>query len=155
DAARHRARPRPRGHHPPASRPRRAARVRARRPGGPRRRRRGRGAPLLPARARALAAAGRRAGAAPAVPPETTPRGIDMDFSKLTAKAQEAIARAQELARARGNPEITPDHLLLALLETPESVGSQLLRKTGVDPASARSDSEQKLAGLPQVSGAM
>ena len=62
-----------------------------------------------------------------------------MDFTKLTAKAQEAIARAQELARARGNPEMTPDHLLLAMLETPESVASQLLRKTGVDPASARS----------------
>src|SRR3954463_9406653 len=78
-----------------------------------------------------------------------------MDFSKLTAKAQEAIARAQELARARGNPEITPDHLLLAMLETPESVASQLLRKMGVDPAAARSDSEQKLAGLSSVSGAM
>src|SRR3954451_24265430 len=78
-----------------------------------------------------------------------------MDFSKLTAKAQEAIARAQELARARGNPEMTPDHLLLAMLETPEAVASQLLRKTGVDPASARSDSEQKLAGLPSVSGAV
>ncbi len=78
-----------------------------------------------------------------------------MDFTKLTAKAQEAIARAQELARARGNPEMTPDHLLLAMLETPESVASQLLRKTGVDPASARSDSEQKLAGLPSVSGAL
>jgi ATP-dependent Clp protease ATP-binding subunit ClpB len=77
-----------------------------------------------------------------------------MDFTKLTAKAQEAIARAQELARARGNPELTPDHLLLALLETPESVAAQLLRKTGVDPAGVKADSEAKLAGLPSASGA-
>ena len=40
-----------------------------------------------------------------------------MDFNRLTLKSQEAIAAAQELARRRGNPEITPDHLLLALLE--------------------------------------
>ncbi len=36
-----------------------------------------------------------------------------MDFSKLTIKAQEAFASAQGDAIARGNPELTPDHLLL------------------------------------------
>ena len=40
-----------------------------------------------------------------------------MDFNKLTIKAQEAVAAAQELARRRANPEITPEHLLLALLD--------------------------------------
>jgi len=40
-----------------------------------------------------------------------------MDFNKLTVKSQEAVAAAQDLARRRGNPEITPDHLLLALLD--------------------------------------
>ena len=40
-----------------------------------------------------------------------------MDFNKLTTKSQQAVAAAQELARRRGNPEITPDHLLLALLD--------------------------------------
>jgi ATP-dependent Clp protease ATP-binding subunit ClpB len=40
-----------------------------------------------------------------------------MDFNRLTLKSQEAVAAAQELARRRGNPEITPDHLLLALLD--------------------------------------
>ncbi|HEX3455765.1 MAG TPA: AAA family ATPase [Gaiellaceae bacterium] len=40
-----------------------------------------------------------------------------MDFNRLTLKSQEAVAAAQELARRRGNPELTPDHLLLALLD--------------------------------------
>jgi ATP-dependent Clp protease ATP-binding subunit ClpB len=40
-----------------------------------------------------------------------------MDFNRLTLKSQEAVGAAQELARRRGNPEITPDHLLLALLD--------------------------------------
>jgi hypothetical protein len=33
-----------------------------------------------------------------------------MDFQKLTIKAQEAVAAAQELARRRGNRELYPEH---------------------------------------------
>ena len=40
-----------------------------------------------------------------------------MDFNRLTLKTQEAVAAAQELARRHGNPEIYPEHLLLALLD--------------------------------------
>ena len=40
-----------------------------------------------------------------------------MDFQKLTIKSQEAVAAAQDIARRRGNPELAPDHLLLALLD--------------------------------------
>src|SRR5213080_3521109 len=40
-----------------------------------------------------------------------------MDFNKLTLKSQEAVAAAQELARRTGNPELYPEHLLLALLD--------------------------------------
>src|SRR5437879_1845513 len=40
-----------------------------------------------------------------------------MDFNKLTIKAQEAVAAAQELARRTGNPELYPEHLLVALLD--------------------------------------
>ena len=40
-----------------------------------------------------------------------------MDFNKLTIKSGEAVAGAQELARRVGNPEVTPDHLTIALLD--------------------------------------
>ena len=40
-----------------------------------------------------------------------------MDFNKLTIKSGEAVAGAQELARRTGNPELTRDHLTVALLE--------------------------------------
>jgi ATP-dependent Clp protease ATP-binding subunit ClpB len=36
-------------------------------------------------------------------------------FDKLTIKAQEAVARAQELAAGAGNPQMEPVHLLAAL----------------------------------------
>ena len=51
-----------------------------------------------------------------------------MDFQKLTLKSQEAVAAAQELARRAGNPELTPDHLVVALLD-------QELPRTLVDRA--------------------
>src|SRR5207244_12711991 len=67
-----------------------------------------------------------------------------MDFNKLTIKAQEAVAAAQELARRRGNPEIYPEHLLLALLDQ-ELFG---------DWQGLRPDADEKLAARPSASGA-
>src|SRR5215475_3965521 len=67
-----------------------------------------------------------------------------MDFNKLTIKSQEAVAAAQELARKRGNPEIYPEHLLLALLD----------QELFADWQGLRADAEQKLAGRPAATGA-
>jgi ATP-dependent Clp protease ATP-binding subunit ClpB len=66
-----------------------------------------------------------------------------MDFNRMTIKSQEAVAAAQDLARRNGNPEITPDHLLLALLD------QDLFR----DWQGLRADAERKLAALPSVQG--
>ncbi|HEY5294355.1 MAG TPA: AAA family ATPase, partial [Gaiellaceae bacterium] len=66
-----------------------------------------------------------------------------MDFSKLTIKSQEAIAAAQDAARRRGNPELTPDHLLLALLD----------QDLFTDWQGLRAEAEQKVAALPSVQG--
>jgi len=48
-------------------------------------------------------------------------------FDKLTIKAQEAVQRAQNLAADRGNPEITPLHLLAAMLAEDEGIVRPLL----------------------------
>src|SRR4249919_3259799 len=66
-----------------------------------------------------------------------------MDFQKLTIKAQEAVAAAQELARRRGNPEIYPEHLLLALLD----------QELFADWQHLRADAEAKVASRPSASG--
>src|SRR5262245_44330012 len=66
-----------------------------------------------------------------------------MDFNKLTIKSQEAVAAAQELARRRGNPEIYPEHLLLALLD----------QELFADWQHRRAAAEQKLASRPSASG--
>jgi ATP-dependent Clp protease ATP-binding subunit ClpB len=67
-----------------------------------------------------------------------------MDFNKLTIRSQEAVAAAQELARRRENPEIYPEHLLLALLD----------QELFADWQHLRADAEQTLASRPTASGA-
>ena len=96
---------------------------------------------------------------APQLPPRPdslyTPQTTgSMDFTKLTVKAQEAFASAQGDAIARGNPELTPDHLLLALLDQEGGVASRILEKAGVNPAEARANTEARVAGLPRMQGA-
>src|SRR5947199_2090383 len=70
-----------------------------------------------------------------------------MDFNKLTLKSQEAVAAAQELARRMGNPELYPEHLLLALLD------QELPQQLVPDAAELRSQAEATLRGQPSVQG--
>ena len=71
-----------------------------------------------------------------------------MDFNKLTVKSQEAVAAAQELARRAGNPELYPEHLLLALLD--QELGATLVP----DAPALRAETEAKLAAKPAIQGA-
>src|SRR5437868_1584217 len=70
-----------------------------------------------------------------------------MDFTKLTIKAQEAVATAQELARRSGNPELYPEHLLLALLD------QELPRELVPDADALRAQAEATLAQRPRIEG--
>src|SRR5215471_13952023 len=77
-----------------------------------------------------------------------------MRFDQLTIKAQEAIQEAQRDARARGNAELTPDHLLLALLHQDEGVVVPILQKLGANAESLAADLSAELDRRPAVSGA-
>jgi len=77
-----------------------------------------------------------------------------MRLDKLTIKSQEAIQSAQQLAESKGHQQIDPEHLLAALLEQPEGLIPAILKKTGVDPNAVMAGVEQRLEGLPKVSGA-
>ncbi len=71
-----------------------------------------------------------------------------MDFTKLTIKSQEAVAAAQELARRNGNPELYPEHLLVALLD------QELPRELVPDADALRAEAEATLAAKPTIQGA-
>jgi ATP-dependent Clp protease ATP-binding subunit ClpB len=70
-----------------------------------------------------------------------------MDFNKLTIKSKEAVAAAQELARRMGNPELYPEHLLLALLD------QELPQQLVPDAAELRAQAEVALQAKPSVQG--
>src|SRR5437763_4587209 len=70
-----------------------------------------------------------------------------MDFNKLTLKSQEAVAAAQELARRMGNPELYPEHLVLALLD------QELPQQLVPDAGALRAQAEAALHGRPSVQG--
>jgi len=73
---------------------------------------------------------------------------------QFTIRAREALAAAAELARVNGNPEITPEHLLLALTAEPDATASVLLRGAGADREAVRSHAESAVSKLPTASGA-
>src|SRR5688572_22019050 len=77
-----------------------------------------------------------------------------MNFNKLTVKAQEAISEAQNLARGAGNPELTAEHLLLALLRQEGGIVSPILNKLGVTPGVVEAEIAAELAKFSKVGGA-
>ncbi|HEX2506336.1 MAG TPA: Clp protease N-terminal domain-containing protein, partial [Gaiellaceae bacterium] len=74
-----------------------------------------------------------------------------MDFNRFTIKSQEAVGAAQELARRRGNPEVYPEHLTLALLD--QELPRTLVERAGSSVADVRARAEATLAGKPAVQG--
>ena len=74
-------------------------------------------------------------------------------FDKFTIKAQEAVQAAVELAGSRGNPQVTPVHLLQALLSEREGIVRPLLEKIGADRGHLERIVEAELSHQPKVSG--
>jgi len=74
-----------------------------------------------------------------------------MDFNRLTIKSGEGVAGAQELARRLGNPELTPDHLTIALLD--QELPRTLVERAGASPDALRTEAEARLRQQPSVSG--
>ncbi|MDH3294919.1 MAG: ATP-dependent chaperone ClpB [Acidimicrobiia bacterium] len=76
-----------------------------------------------------------------------------IDPKKWTIKTNEAVTAAIERAGADSNPEVTPDHLLSALLSQAEGVVLPLLTKVERPPAPLRAETEQAIAKLPKAYG--
>ncbi|MFI6470797.1 ATP-dependent chaperone ClpB [Streptomyces sp. NPDC050516] len=74
--------------------------------------------------------------------------------AELTNKSRDAINAASDRAVAGGHPDLTPAHLLLALLEGQDNENiTDLLAAVDADQAAVRSGAERLLAALPSVTG--
>ncbi len=76
-----------------------------------------------------------------------------MNLNRMTQRAQEALAAAQELAQQSNHSQIEVEHLLLALLEQPDGVVPAILAKLGLRPSSLIADLRAHLESQPQVQG--
>ncbi|MCB1030284.1 MAG: AAA family ATPase [Acidimicrobiales bacterium] len=76
-----------------------------------------------------------------------------LDPNRWTIKTQEAFNAAISRAGTDANPEVTPDHLIVALLGQAEGVVLPILEKVGATPVSLRNKAEDELARLPKAYG--
>src|SRR3954463_6031324 len=76
-----------------------------------------------------------------------------MNIQKYTEKAQEAIVGAQSMADREGHPEITPEHLLLTLVEQEGGIVPEILRKMNADPAAIARSVRAELGKNPRAHG--
>jgi ATP-dependent Clp protease ATP-binding subunit ClpB len=74
-------------------------------------------------------------------------------FEKLTVKAQEALQDAHQVAARQENQEITPLHLLAALVNQADGVVPPLLARLGVRKEALSSEVEREIGRLPKVQG--
>jgi ATP-dependent Clp protease ATP-binding subunit ClpB len=76
-----------------------------------------------------------------------------MRFDKLTIKAQEAVARAQETAQRNDHSEILPLHVLAGLIAETDGVVQPLLQKLGVNIPRIQQIVSAELERLPKATG--
>ncbi len=76
-----------------------------------------------------------------------------MDIEKFTERARGFIQAAQTIAIRDFHPQLTPEHLLKALLDDDEGAAAGLIRAAGGDDKAARLAVDGDLAKLPKVQG--
>ena len=74
-----------------------------------------------------------------------------MDPDRWTQGTHDAVAAATEAARRARHPEVTPDHLLIALLDAGDGVIGSTFEQLGQPPGLLRRRAEDNLARLRRV----
>ena len=78
---------------------------------------------------------------------------MPLDPNTWTHKTTEAFGEAAQSARRRNNPEVTPDHLLAALLRQEDGVVLPVVRKLGLSPLELRDAADAAVELLPSSYG--
>ncbi|MCB0951184.1 MAG: type VI secretion system ATPase TssH, partial [Microthrixaceae bacterium] len=78
---------------------------------------------------------------------------MTIDPNTWTLKTQEAVNSAMADAKARSHAEVTPDHVLAALLTQDDGVVLPVVRKVGLAPMQLKGAIEDRLSKLPTAYG--
>ncbi len=76
-----------------------------------------------------------------------------LDPKKWTLKTNEAFAAAIDQAKSLSNPELTPDHLMAALMRQDDTIVPAVLAKLGLAPLMVRNKADEAVAKLPKAFG--
>jgi len=76
-----------------------------------------------------------------------------MNFNNFTIKSQEAIQKAVEITRDKGQQSIEPAHILLGVILTGENIVNFLFQKLGANPGHVTSVLNKDIDSYPKVSG--
>ncbi len=76
-----------------------------------------------------------------------------MTYDNFTLKAQDAILKAQQIAKSRRQQQVDTVHLLLGMMDTDEHITTFLLQQAGVAPTALRLRLEEALKHYPKVQG--
>src|SRR5687768_4264945 len=77
-----------------------------------------------------------------------------MNINKFTEKAQEAVVAAQTLATEHNHAEVTPEHLVVTLVEQSGGIVPSILQKLKIEPAQFAPEARALVKSLPQAYGA-
>ena len=78
---------------------------------------------------------------------------MSIDPNRWTTKTQEAFTSAVERAKAESNSEVTPEHVLWAVLGQADGIAGPVLTRVGVEPAVVRDRIGAELDALPHAYG--
>ncbi len=77
-----------------------------------------------------------------------------MNWEKLTVKSQEALQTAAQTAAENGNPEVTPMHLLAAMLEDREGLVLPVLERIHAPAQQLLAGANAAIEKMPKIQGA-
>ena len=76
-----------------------------------------------------------------------------MDLSKFTERSRGFIQAAQTIAIRESHQKLAPEHILKALMDDPEGMASNLIKRAGGEPARVVQALDLSLGKIPKVSG--
>ncbi len=74
-----------------------------------------------------------------------------IDFNKFTEQAKETIMNAQQIMARFQNNQLTPEHVLLSMLEDENNVASQVFKKLKIDTINLTNEVTKKISQFPKI----
>ncbi|MDR1203356.1 MAG: ATP-dependent Clp protease ATP-binding subunit, partial [Tannerellaceae bacterium] len=76
-----------------------------------------------------------------------------MNFNNFTIKSQEAVQKAVEVTKEKGQQSVEPAHILMGTILTGENIVNFLFQKLGANPGHLTSLLSKEVDSFPKVSG--